>query len=188
MNLGNSLLALQRFDEAGQIAKAALAQNFDDYILRNELYAIAFLSQDSKILGEQRAWFQSQPDAEHFGLALESDTEAYAGHLSRARDLSRRATESAVRADDKENAGIWQDNAALREAAFGNLAEARRDAAAALKQEPASQSVQLEAALALAMAGDDGAAEALVRDLDGRYPLDSQVQRRGCRRFAPSWN
>jgi serine/threonine protein kinase/tetratricopeptide (TPR) repeat protein len=176
MNLGNSLLALQRFDEAGQIAKSALAQNFDDYILRNELYAIAFLSQDSKTLAEQRAWFQGQQDMEHFGLALDSDTEAYAGHLARARDLTRRAIASAVRADNKENAGIWQGNAALREAGFGNLAEARRDATAALKQEPASQSVQLEATLALAMAGDDGAAEARVRELDGRYPLDTQVQ------------
>ena len=72
MNLGNCLLALQRFDEARQTAKAALGQNFDDYILRNELYALAFIGQDTAAREEQAAWFRSQPDSEHFGLALES--------------------------------------------------------------------------------------------------------------------
>ncbi len=176
MNLGNCLLALQRFDEARQIAKTALARNFDDYILRNELYAVAFIGGDAQGMAEQAAWFQSQPDSEHFGLALESDTQAYSGHLSKARDLTRQAIASAVRTDSKENAAIWQDNQALREAAFGNPAEARRDAEAALKLEPDSQSVQLEAALGFAMAGENARAESLARDLDHHFPLDTQVQ------------
>ena len=176
MNLGNCLLALQRFDEARQTAKAALGQHFDDYILRNELYALAFLGQDTAAMEQQAAWFRTQPESEHFGLALESDTQAYSGHQGKARDLARQAMESAVRNDSKENAAIWQDNQALREAAFGNLAEARSNAEAALKLEPGSQSVQLEAALALAMAGENARAESLVRDLDHRYPLDTQVQ------------
>jgi serine/threonine protein kinase/Flp pilus assembly protein TadD len=176
MNLGNCQLALQRFDEARQTAKAALGQNFDDYILRNELYALAFLGQDTAAMEEQAAWFRTQPDSEHFGLALESDTHAYSGHQSKARDLARQAMESAVRNDSKENAAIWQDNQALREAAFGNMAEARSNAEAALKLESGSQSAQLEAALALAMAGENGRAESLARDLDHRFPLDTQVQ------------
>ena len=176
MNLGNCLLALQRVDEARQIAKTALARNFDDYILRNELYAVAFIGEDSQGMAEQSAWFRSQPDSEHFGLALESDTQAYSGHLGKARDLTRQAIASAVRIDSKENAAIWQDNQALREAAFGNPAEARRNAEAALKLEPDSQSVQLEAALAFAMAGENGRAESLARGLDHHFPLDTQVQ------------
>src|SRR5882724_5037350 len=176
MNLGNCLLALQRFDEARQTAKAAMAQNFDDYILRNELYALAFVGQDSATMEEQAAWFRSQPDSEHFGLALESDTEAYSGHLKKARELTKQAMESAVRTDSKENAAIWQENQALREAAFGTLAEARSNAEAALKLEPGSQSVQLEGALAFAMAGENARAESLARDLDHRFPLDTQVQ------------
>jgi len=176
MNLGNCLLARQRFDEARQTAKAALAQNFDDYILRNELYALAFVGQDSAAMEEQAAWFRSQPDSEHFGLALESDTEAYSGHLKKARELTKQAMESAVRTDSKENAAIWQENQALREAAFGTLAEARSNAEAALKLEPGSQSVQLEGALAFAMAGENARAESLARDLDHRFPLDTQVQ------------
>jgi serine/threonine protein kinase/tetratricopeptide (TPR) repeat protein len=176
MNLGNCLLALQRFEEARQTAKAALAQNLDDYILRNELYALAFVAQDTPGMEEQAAWFRSQPDSEHFGLALESDTQAYSGHFGKSRELTKQAIESAVRTDSKENAAIWQENQALREAAFGNLAEARRHAEAALKLESSSQSVQLEGALAFAMAGENARAEALARDLDHRFPLDTQVQ------------
>src|SRR6202043_1116908 len=96
MNLGNCLLALQRFDEARQTAKAALAQNLDDYILRNELYALAFNAQDAARMEEQGAWFRSQPDSEHFGLALESDTQSYSGHLIISRDLTNQAIESAL--------------------------------------------------------------------------------------------
>ena len=62
--------------------------------------------------------------------------------------------ESAIRADSKEAGAIWQENAALREAAFGNTAEAKRAAAEALKLAPDSQSVEVEAALAFSMAGD----------------------------------
>ena len=79
-------------------------------------------------MAEQQQWFAGKPE-ENFGLALASDTEAYAGHLGKARELTKRAVDSAIRADSKENGAIWQENAALREAAFGNAAEARQAAA-----------------------------------------------------------
>jgi eukaryotic-like serine/threonine-protein kinase len=176
INLGNTLLAQQRFGEVRQIAERALKQNLDDYILRNELYAIAFLTQDSQGLAEQRAWFQKESDFEHFGLALDSDGEAYVGHLQNARDLVQRSVNSALRTESKENAAIWQTNAAITEAAFGNYAAAKRLVDQAVKLAPTSQGVALEAALASAMAGESGKAESIVRDLDRRFPLDTQVQ------------
>jgi eukaryotic-like serine/threonine-protein kinase len=176
MNLGNSLLALQQFEAAEKTEKAALARNLDDYILRNELYALAFLRQDSRALAEQRAWFQKEPDSEHFGLSLDSDSEAYSGHLRNARELTRRAVESARRADSKENAAIWQANAAIREAAFGNKADSRKLAQKALSLEPAGQGVKLEAALAFSMSGQSARTELLARELDRQFPLDKQVQ------------
>jgi tetratricopeptide (TPR) repeat protein len=45
-----------------------------------------------------------------------------------------------------------------------------------LKLHPASQSVELEAALALAMAGEAAQAESLAGDLNKRFPLDTQIQ------------
>jgi len=176
MNLGNCLLAQQHFSEAKQIEEAALARNLDDYILRSALYAIAFLSNDSKGLAEQRKWFQKDPGTEHFALALDSDTEGFAGHLRKARELTRLSVESAVRADSKENAAIWETNAAIREAAMGNRAEAIRLANWALPLAPKSQGVQLQAALVFAMSGATSRAETMARDLDRAFPVDTQVQ------------
>ncbi|MFI5118092.1 MAG: hypothetical protein ACHP8B_15480 [Terriglobales bacterium] len=46
--------------------------------------------------------------------------------------------DSALRADSNENAALSQQNAPLREAAFGNAAEVQQLAAAGLKLTPSS--------------------------------------------------
>ena len=73
---------------------------------------------------------------------------------------------SATCADSKEIGAIWWENAALREAAFCNSAEAKEAAAEGLKLYPASQGVQVEAALAYATAGDTARAQSLAQDLE----------------------
>ena len=152
------------------------ARNLDDYILHNALYGLAFLDGDSAAMAEQQRWYAGKSEYENFGLALESDTEAYAGHLTRARELTKKAVASAIRADSKENGAIWQANAAVEQAAYGNASEARHSAAEALKLAPTSQGVESEAALAFAMAGDTAHANSLARDLGARFPLDDQMQ------------
>ncbi len=175
-NLANYTLALRRFDDARQIIHEAQARKLDDFILRAALYALAFLGADSAAMAEQQQWFAGKPDYENFGLALASDTEAYSGHLGKARELTKRAVDSAIRVDSKETGAIWQANAALQQAAYGNAAEARQSAAEALKLAPASQGGGVEAALAFAIAGDTARAESLAQDLGKRYPLDTQMQ------------
>ena len=174
-NLANYALALQRFDEAGRIIHETQVRKLDDAILHNALYALAFLGADSAAMAEQQQWFAGNPNYENDGLALASDTEAYGGHLGKARELTKRAVDSAIRADSKENGGIWQAIAAQREAAF-NATGARQSAAEALKLAPTSQGVEVEAALAFAMAGDTARAESLAQDLGKRFPLDTQMQ------------
>ena len=170
-NLGNSLLALQHFDEARQIIRQAQARKLDNFVLHNALYALAFVGADSSAMAEQQQWFAGKPEHENFGISLASDTEAYAGHLGKARELTKRSVDSALRADSKETGAIWQENAALREAAFGNAGEAKQAAAEGLKIVPTSQSVEVEAALAFAMAGDAARAESIAQDLGKRFPL-----------------
>ncbi|HUO17327.1 MAG TPA: protein kinase [Verrucomicrobiae bacterium] len=174
-NLANDTLALQHFDETLQVIHEAQARKLDDYGLHLNLYALAFLGSDSKAMAEQQQWFAGKPE-ENFGLALASDTEAYAGHLGKARELTKRAVHSAIRADSKETAAIWQANAALQQASSGNTTDARQSAANALKLAPVSQGVESEAALAFAMAGDTARAESLTQDLGKRFPLDAQMQ------------
>ena len=175
-NPANYALALQRFDETRQIIHEAQARKLDDAIFHEALYALAFLGADSAAMAEQQQWFAGKPDYQNWGLALASDTEAYVGRLGKARELTKRAVDSAIRADSKENGGIWQAIAAQREAAYGNAAEARQTAAEALKVAPASQGAESEAALAFAMAGDAARAESLAQDLGKRFPLDTQMQ------------
>ena len=89
---------------------------------------------------------------------------------------TKRAVESAIRTDNKESGAVWHANAALEQAAYGNPAEARQSAAAHLKLAPTSQGVEVEAALAFAMAGDKARAESLAQDLGKRFPLHNQMQ------------
>jgi tetratricopeptide (TPR) repeat protein len=174
-NLALDVLALQRFDEAKQIIHEALARKMDDDTLHLDLYALAFLGSDSSAMAEQQQWFADKPEYERTGLALASDTEAYGGHLAKAQELTKRAVDSAIRADKKESGAGYLADAAVREAAFGNATEARQTAAEALKLAPASRSVEAEATLAFAMAGDTARAESLAQDLGKRFPLDTQM-------------
>jgi serine/threonine protein kinase/tetratricopeptide (TPR) repeat protein len=174
-NLAYSLLALQRFDEAGQTIRQAQGRKLENGGFPEVFYATAFLRSDSSTMEEQQQWFAGKPE-ENIGLSLASDTEAYAGHLPKARELTKRSVDSAIRADSKETGAIWLENSALREAAFGNLSDAKQVAAEGLKLVPTSQSVKVEAALAYAMAGDRTWAQSLVQDINQRYPAGTQMQ------------
>jgi serine/threonine protein kinase/Tfp pilus assembly protein PilF len=174
-NLANFALASQRFDEARQMIREVQDRKADNDTLHNALYALAFLDSDFAAMAEQEQWFAGKPE-ENFGLALASDTEAYGGHLDKARELTKRAVDSAVRADSKEAGAIWQENAAIVQAAYGNPAEARQLAAEGLKLFHTSQGVEAEAALAFAMAGDMARAGSLAQELGKRFPLDTQLQ------------
>ena len=175
-DLASYALALQRFDEAQQIVHEAEVRKLDGNGLHDTLYALAFLRADFSAMAEQQKWYAGQPNYEHEGLALASDTEAYAGHFAKAREVTKRAVDSAARADNKEEGAIWQANAAVQQAAYGNAPEARQTAAEASKLAPTSKGVGAEAALAFAMAGDTVRAESLAQSLEKRFPLDTQMQ------------
>jgi serine/threonine protein kinase/tetratricopeptide (TPR) repeat protein len=176
VNLVNAIMALNRIKEAQSTVHEAQNRKLDATQFRSALYALAFLNSDSASMNEQLAWFTAHPGDENVGLALSADTEAFAGHLNKARELTKRAVDSAIHSDSKESAAIWQAIAAQREAAFGNLTEARQGAATALKLAPDSFGAQLETAMALAMAGDSTQAALLIQDLSKHFPQNTQIQ------------
>ncbi len=175
-NLANYTVALQRFDDARQMIRETQARKMDNDNLHTSLYALAFLSSDLAAMAEQQQWYAGKPDYENEGLALTSDTEAYGGHVGKARGLTKRAVDSALRADNKEGGAIWETNAALEQASYGIPAEARQLAEEALKLAPTSPGAESEAGLAFAMVGDSARAESIAQDLGRRYPLDTQMQ------------
>ena len=174
--LSIDLVALQRFEEARQVIHEAQARQMDNVMFHKALYALAFLGSDSSAIAEQQQWFAGKPQREDIGFALASDTEAYKGHRDKARELTKLAVDSAIRSESKENAATYLADSALRQAAYGNPEEARHSAAATLKLAPSSTGVEIEVAVAFAMAGDTGRAESLARDLGKLFPLDTQIQ------------
>ena len=174
--LADALIAMQQFDQARQTIQQARAQKLEAFLFHNAFYGLAFLKGDTTAMAEEERWITSQPPYENIGFSLASDTEAYAGHLRQARELTQKAVDSAVHADSKETGAIWYENAALREAAFGNPEEAKKASASGVKLQPASSGAAVEAALAYAMAGDTAQAESLANTLNKRFPLDTQVQ------------
>jgi tetratricopeptide (TPR) repeat protein len=175
-HLGYYSLALQNFDETRQMIHEAQARHSDDHAIHADLYILAFLAGDSAAMAQQQQWFAGKANYENNGLALASSTEAYTGHLARAQELTMRAVDSAVRADNREDGAMWQATAAQRTAVYGDATVARQLAADALKLAPASQTVESEAGLAFAIAGDTSRAEFLAQDLGKRFPLDTQMQ------------
>jgi len=173
-NLASYALALQHFDETKRIIQEAQARNFDGASVHAYLYVLAFLGADSAALTEQQQWFAGKPY--DYGPLLASDTEAYGGHVGKARELTKRAVDSAVRAGNKETGAVYLANAALQQAVYGNATEARQMAAKAWKLAPESQGVKTELALAFAIAGDTARAESLAQDLGKRFPLDTEMQ------------
>jgi tetratricopeptide (TPR) repeat protein len=75
-----------------------------------------------------------------------------------------------------EPAAIWEANAALREAAFGNMEEARKGAAKVLEMAPVSRDPLMLAALVFSLAGDEAKTRPLLDDLRAGYVSNTVVQ------------
>ena len=175
-NLGNALMVLGRLNEAQKAFADAEARKLEDDTLHADEYGLAFLQKDEKNMAAQVAWFSARPEVEHEILALQSDTEAYAGHLKQSRQLTQRAMQAAVRADNKPAAAEWQLDDAWREAAFGYPKDALSQTDAALALAPDSPDAQELAALTLAQMGDTARAQLLAQDLAKHFPMHTLVQ------------
>ncbi len=164
-NLAGIYMNLNRLDDARSVLQQAQANKLDGLVIRVTWYDLAFLRSDAAEMERQAAWAAGRPGEEDSMLSTQSDTEAYYGRLTRARDFSRRAVDAAVRADSKETAALWQANAALREAEFGNTAVAKQQVGAALARAP-GRDVKVLAAMTLARAGETARAKAIVEQLE----------------------
>jgi DNA-binding winged helix-turn-helix (wHTH) protein/tetratricopeptide (TPR) repeat protein len=167
--------ALNRFDEAKATYAQALERKLHTPFIDFEMYSLAFAQNDVAGMAQHATKLAALPTLGHTMLSTEGDTAAYSGHLKDARELSRRAIESAQRGGEKDAPALYSGTSALREAWFGNTGEARRRAALALKLS-SGRDLQYFAALAFAYTRDDARAKALADDLDKSFPEDTIVQ------------
>src|SRR6201987_1314789 len=169
------LVNLNRVKEARAMAVEAAAKKIDSSGIRFTLYLLGFLQSDDAVMADQVSWTADRPGDDAVMLYYEADTAAYYGQLNKARDLSRQAIAAAGRAHRPERAAVCQAAAGLREALFGNGAEAKRNAGGALKSSNA-RDVQFLSTLALAMVGDKERAVEFADAMKSRFPQDTVVQ------------
>jgi len=171
-NLAGIYINVNRLKEARQTLQEAQQKNFDGLVVRNDLYSLAFLSGDTAEMEHQVAWAAGRPGEEDQMLNNHADTQAYYGRLQKARDLARRAADSAVRADAKETGAQWLALQAVREAELGNVAAARQAVARALALAP-GRGVKVLAGLALARTGETAQSRALFEVLQKSDPANT---------------
>jgi len=170
-------LCLNRPDAAQAVLKQAEQVTLEGEGLLGYHYLLAFLKRNEKEMQQCVATASDKPGVEDVLLSEQADTEAFYGHLIKAREFSGRAVKSARRADVEERAAIWMAVAALREAEFGNAAFARKEAkeALALTRGP-STSVEALAGLAFARAGDTAHSKRLADQVTERFPAGPLFQ------------
>jgi len=172
LNLGQNYYNLNRMKEVETIFRQAEERKLETDNLPQ--YQLAFLTSDAGAM-QRLAIASDNPGSEDGLLASQADTEAWYGRLTKARQLTRSAIESARRNDVTEAAAFYQAESALREAELGNRAQARKDAAEAVRLAP-NRDVQAMAALAQVRAGDSAGAEKLAAELNNSMPQDTLVQ------------
>jgi DNA-binding winged helix-turn-helix (wHTH) protein len=166
---------LNRFDEAEKTLQAAEARGLaiDEFLMLR--YDLASLRNDAAGMRSVAAAARLRPGAEGWVTNKESWAAAWSGHVDQARSLSRRAVEASLHIGQRERAALWLAGAAVREALWGNAAEASRAAQQALA-DSTSREVEYGAAFALALSGDAARGQSLAADLDKRFPQDTLVQ------------
>ena len=163
-NLAGLYINVNRLKESRQILAEGQQKNFDGFTIRGDLYTLAFLSGDTADMERQVAWGAGRPGEEDQLLSIHADTQAYYGRLEKARDLARRAADSAVRSDAKETGAQWIAFQGLREAEVGNAAAARQSITRALTLAP-GRDVKVISAVALARTGETAQSRALLEAL-----------------------
>ena len=175
-NLAICLVNLDQMDAARKVIDEAFSRKLDDFFAREPRYMLAFLEDDEPEMKKQLAWAAGRPgEEEAIFLAYQVDTEAFHGRLSKSHEYSRQAVDSELRADSKEGASYQQAYAALWQAEFGNLVQARKDAASALALSPGRDG-KIMIAMTMARIGDVSHAKAVADDVLKAYPLDTLLQ------------
>jgi eukaryotic-like serine/threonine-protein kinase len=172
--LASSYVALDRIDEAESTLQRAFERKLKNDDFPIQLYAILFLKDDKTGMEREAAQARGKPGVEDSMSNSEGLVLAYSGHLEEARKMSRRAADLAREADRRETAALYETDAALREALFGNASTARQRAMAALGFSN-SRYVEYRVAFALALSGDSSRSQTLTDDLSRRFPEDTQV-------------
>jgi DNA-binding winged helix-turn-helix (wHTH) protein/tetratricopeptide (TPR) repeat protein len=174
-NLGVNNVYLNRPGEAENALRRAVGRGLDIDEFSMLQHDIVFLKGDQAGMEREASRARERSGAATWISNKEAFALAYSGHLQQARILSRRAVDQAMQESQPERAALWEAGGSLREAFFGQAADARKRAVAALKLSN-NREVEYGAALAFALSGDSSRAQAFADDLEKRSPEDTVVR------------
>jgi tetratricopeptide (TPR) repeat protein len=165
------------YDQAKAAAEQSRAKKLNSPWYPLILYVVDFLQNDPAGMAKQAVETQGIPGVEDQMLFVESETAADYGQFGRVRELTRRALDSAQRAQEKETAAEYQGHNSVREGLVGLMDFAKEDAQAALAQIKGKHGEGF-AAITFALAGDVANANRAIDDLTTRFPQNTAVQTR----------
>ena len=169
--LGRSLLRVNRFAEAKDISRQALAQKFDLTNIHAVLYQIACAEGDTQGRQQQLDWTRGRPD-EFVALDWQAGAAACAGQWHEAKEFGHHAIDLAAHGNTQELAARYAVEQALRGAALEDYSQAKADAAQGLQLASGRASLP-RAALALALCGE--AVTPLIDKLSQGFPDDTVI-------------
>jgi eukaryotic-like serine/threonine-protein kinase len=171
--LGWVYLNLGRYDEAKAIFESAPNRKVDHWLDHVGLYAIAFIQGDTAEMQRQAGWGRGTPD-EPLLLLYQGQTAAFSGKLTQWQRIFSQAVEKGQEHSLGEGAAFYAAIESENEADFGNYAQARERALAALAIARGHDAVS-HAAIAFAASGDKGRTRLLIQELTTRFPNDTFV-------------
>jgi serine/threonine protein kinase/tetratricopeptide (TPR) repeat protein len=173
-NLAEALIGLNRFDEARDVCRQALAQKLDSTSIRERLYAVAFVSGDAQATQEQVAWAKGRAD-EHRAVYWQAQSSSFGGKWRESNEHLRLATELAVRAEAKEVVAAYTADQALRAAWLGHFDDSVSLAGTAVDDQLNNRNILTRVALASALRGNADTAQKVAEVLERRYLNDTMV-------------
>ncbi len=185
MNLAESLLSLDRFEEVKETCRKAFEKNCDGDYFHLFLYIVGLIETDEAAMAENLAWFRGRVD-EYLALNLQTGTAAFHGQWRQAQDFSRRAIDLGKRSDAGEVAAQYAAEQAVRIAFWGAGTGLPTGDEAQLKtvlKTQTNNALKLvrgtysltRSALALAVAGQAEEARSLAAELKETRPKDTLI-------------
>jgi len=171
LHIARAFLLLNQFDEARSTCGQGLDLNRNFAACHDILFQIAFIQGDTSGMKQQLDSYTGRPD-EFRSLDLQADAAAFAGQLRKALDFKSRASEMAEARDSKEVAAQYASLRALLSAVVGDCRKTREDATAALSHGRARSALS-NGALAFALCGESGQAQALAAERARLDPTDT---------------
>lgn len=173
--LAGSQLAQGKTALAEQTIKAARERHFDIPDLLIAAYDVQFAKGDNAGLAREAALGHASPETDDLTFWREAGAAAFAGRKQESRRLAQQAVNLAMRTSQRDRAALFEIGEAVWEAMLGDVVAGKQDADAALKLSR-NREVEYGAALVLSFAGDAARTQALLRDLETRFPEDTALR------------